>query len=175
MTVSPATGRGGHDPGEPDRPETGPPDRTATGRSDDLGPVPAPGGTVVEVRVAAQADQVPIVRTVAAEVAARADFDLDSISDLRMAVDEVCATLVGLAAPGAALRCVFAVDPDRIQVAVTAPPRRPGAVFDTRGFGWRVLQTLVDEVVSRSGAIPASDGERHTELGIRFTKKALRG
>jgi serine/threonine-protein kinase RsbW len=172
MTVSPATGREVHDPGEPD---PGPPDSTATGRSDDMRPVPAPGGTVVEVRVGARADQVPIVRTVAAEVAARADFDLDSISDLRMAVDEVCATLVELAAPGDALRCVFAVDPDRIQVAVTAPAHRPDTVFDTAGFGWRVLQTLVDEVVTQSGADPARDGARHTEVGIRFVKKALRG
>jgi serine/threonine-protein kinase RsbW len=175
MTVSPATGREGHDTGDPDRPEPGPPASTATGRSADLRPVPAPGGTVVEVRVAARADQVPIVRTVAAEVAARADFDLDSISDLRMAVDEVCATMVGLAAPGGALRCVFAVDPDRIQVAVTAPAHRPDTVFDTGGFGWRVLQTLVDEVVTQSGADRARDGARHAEVGIRFAKKALRG
>jgi hypothetical protein len=37
-----------------------------------------------------------------------------------------------------------------------------------------VLQTLVDEVVTLSAADPARDGARHTELGIHFTKKALR-
>jgi serine/threonine-protein kinase RsbW len=175
MTVSPATGREGQDLGEPDGPGASPPLGRVTGRADELAPVPAPGGTVVEVRVEARADQVPIVRSVAAEVAARADFDLDSIADLRMAVDEVCATLVELAAPGGALRCVFAVDPDRIQVAVTAPARRPGTGFDTGGFGWRILQTLVDEIVNRSGADPAQEGGQHTDVGIQFTKKALHG
>jgi serine/threonine-protein kinase RsbW len=175
MTVSPATGREGHGTARPTGLEPGPTDGPESGRPDELRPVPAPGGTVVEVRVDARAAQVPIVRAVTAEVAARADFDLDSISDLRMAVDEVCATLVELAAAGDVLRCVFAVDPDRIQVAITAPARRTGAVFDTSGFGWRVLQTLVDEIVTGSGADAAQHGEQHTEAGIRFSKKALRG
>ncbi|HEX4250251.1 MAG TPA: ATP-binding protein [Pseudonocardia sp.] len=132
----------------------------------------------IEIRVDATAWMVPFVRTMAAEVAARADFDLDAISDLRMAVDEACAALIGDAADGGELRCVFAVDRDRIQVRVTVPPGRPGAVFDTTGFGWQVLRTLVDEIVTLPATSTDTAGPpdgADSVLGIRFVKKALVG
>ena len=47
-----------------------------------LAEVPSP----VEVRVHADPALIPSVRAVAADLAARADFDLDAVSDLRMAV-----------------------------------------------------------------------------------------
>ena len=56
---------------------------------------------------------IPTIRAVASDLAARADFDLDAISDLRMAVDEACATLVDVAAPTATLLCAFLVAPER--------------------------------------------------------------
>ena len=138
---------------------------------------PATGKTGhIEIRVDATASMVPYVRTMAAEVAARADFDLDAISDLRMAVDEACATLLGSAAEGGELRCVFTVDEDRIQVSATVPARRPGAMFDTTGFGWQVLRTLVDEIVTHP-AEPSAGPPNGTRalVGIRFVKKALLG
>jgi len=55
------------------------------------------GVSTVEVRTSASAALIPTIRAVASDLAARADFDLDAISDLRMAVDEACATLVDVA------------------------------------------------------------------------------
>jgi serine/threonine-protein kinase RsbW len=135
-------------------------------------PATGPHGRI-EVRVDARPSMVPYLRTMAAEVAARADFDLDAISDLRMAVDEVCATLLDHAVEGSELRCGFSVDQDRIQVRATVPARRRGAVFDTTGFGWRVLCTLVDEIVTQPAEPTRADGP--PVLGIRFVKKALVG
>jgi serine/threonine-protein kinase RsbW len=103
------------------------------------------GSSTVEVRTAASPALIPTVRAVASDLAARADFDLDAISDLRMAVDEACATLVGLADTGSDLRCTFAVQGDRIAVAAEVRPA-PGSDLPTDSFGWRVLQTLADNV-----------------------------
>jgi serine/threonine-protein kinase RsbW len=50
----------------------------------------------VEVLVDSDPSLVATVRTVAADLAGRADFDLDAIADLRMAVDESCAALLVL-------------------------------------------------------------------------------
>lgn len=105
----------------------------------------ATGSSTVEVRTAASPALIPTVRAVASDLAARADFDLDAISDLRMAVDEACATLVGLAADGSDLRCTFDVQGDRIAVAAQVQPA-PGSDLPTDSFGWRVLQTLADKV-----------------------------
>lgn len=127
------------------------------------------GSATVEIRTAARAALIPTVRAVASDLAARADFDLDSISDLRMAVDEACATLVGLAAPGSALRCTFDVHGERIEVAARVDTSA-GAALPTDSFGWRVLQTLADQVSVESGEEGAPEGR--SALTIRLHKLA---
>ncbi|ALE74689.1 Serine-protein kinase RsbW [Pseudonocardia sp. Ae168_Ps1] len=110
----------------------------------------ASGAATVEIRTAARAALIPTVRAVASDLAARADFDLDAISDLRMAVDEACATLVGLAAPGSSLRCTFDVHGERIDVSARVHTGAD-AELPTDSFGWRVLQTLADQVAVETG------------------------
>jgi hypothetical protein len=49
-------------------------------------------------------------------------------------------------------------------------------MFDTTGFGWQVLRTLVDEIVTHP-AEPSGGPSNGTlaTVGIRFVKKALLG
>src|SRR2546421_12657631 len=56
------------------------------------------GARVSEIRlsVPARADYVHVLRSVIASVAAKLDFSYDDIEDLRLAVDETCAYLLGL-------------------------------------------------------------------------------
>jgi serine/threonine-protein kinase RsbW len=110
---------------------------------------------------------IPTVRAVASDLAGRADFDLDAISDLRMAVDEACTTLVGLAADDGVLSCRFVLADDRIEVAVTTQAAKAEATISTDSFGWRVLETLADEV----SAARAADGDADS-LTIRLSKHA---
>lgn len=119
----------------------------------------------VYIEVGAQPSHVAPVRVVAADLAARADFDLDAVSDLRMAVDEACSTLAMQAGPDARMQCLMHVDPDEITVTVRVPARRHAAIpQDT--FGWRVLATLTDkvEVLGHDVGDPSS-------LGIRLVKE----
>ncbi len=102
---------------------------------------------------------------VAAELAARADFDVDAISDLRMAVDEACAELVQLAADGATLTCRFRLREKDIAVTAFTKPR-DGAKLSLRSFGWHVLTALVDDVTPI-----ATDGL----VGIRLCKRRVEG
>ncbi|MGH3938574.1 MAG: ATP-binding protein [Pseudonocardiaceae bacterium] len=108
--------------------------------------------------------QVATVRVVAADLAARADFDLDAVSDLRLAVDEACSTLATMARPGSRLHCTLQVDLDRITVTARIPePEYP--VISRSTFGWRVLATLADEaeiIAERDSGTPS--------LGIRLVK-----
>src|SRR3712207_2378660 len=87
--------------------------RRRPGSVSDLDPPPSAaspdGVSTVEVRTSATAALIPTIRAVASDLAARADFDLDAISDLRMAVDEACATLVDVAAPTSTLQCTFQI------------------------------------------------------------------
>ncbi len=123
----------------------------------------------VEVSASASAALIPTIRAVASDLAARADFDLDAIADLRMAVDEVCATLVDLAAPATRLRCTFLLHPERIEVHAEVQADRPDSAVSTETFGWRVLQTLADKVAVYHTPDPAGNG---STVGIRLDKYA---
>ena len=102
-------------------------------------------GDLVEMRVPASGAYLSVLRTAAAGLAARLDFTLDEIEDLRIAVDEACALLLPVALAGSDLRCRFQVEPAALGVRVSAhapgcpPPRR-----DT--FAWTVLTALAGEV-----------------------------
>lgn len=126
----------------------------------DLAETPTP----IEVRVNADPALIPSVRAVAADLAARADFDLDAVSDLRMAVDEACSALVPLARAGGQLRCGFVVSDGRIDVICRVPVSEQGALRQDT-FGWRVLTTLTE-------AADVLDTDPHW-VGIRLRKDRL--
>ena len=115
----------------------------------------------IEVGVAPA--QLAPVRVVAGDLAARVDFDLDAVSDLRMAVDEACATLAILAHPDARLQCRLRAETDRITVVARIPA--PGRSISQDTFGWRVLVTLTDEV-----QVLEEDDHGVAKLGIRLVK-----
>jgi len=113
--------------------------------------------------------QLAPVRVVAGELAARADFDLDAVADLRLAVDEVCSMLATLAPLDARMRCLLRTEPDWITVTVWIPGLRAAAVpRDT--FGWRVLVTLADKV-----EVLGTDGSGARSLGVRLLKARQAG
>ena len=104
----------------------------------------------VTIQMPAEGAYLSVLRTATAGLAARLDFTLDEIEDLRIAVDEACGMLLGQAAPGGTLECDFTLGPDRISIAVSAPslhPRPPSR--DT--FAWTVLSALAGSVDSRLG------------------------
>lgn len=119
----------------------------------------------VVVQVGANPADLPTLRAVAADLAARADFDLDTVADLRLAVDEAASELVAIAAPRALLTCVFALDSAQLKVT-SSVQIRPGGTVQRDSFGWRVLTTLVDEVrvIDQPGTDPPT-------LGISLCKR----
>jgi serine/threonine-protein kinase RsbW len=111
----------------------------------------------VELRTTASTVAIPTIRMVAADLAARADFDLDSIDDLRMAVDDACAMLVRIAAHSATLSCRFTVRAERIEVTAEVDVDDLADPLPTGSFSWRVLDCLTDEVSAVSVPAAASD------------------
>ena len=125
-----------------------------TAATAEFGPVPDadPETTRDHVKVCMPAEgaYLSVLRTATAGLAARLDFTLDEIEDLRIAVDEACAMLLAQAIPGTNLECAFDLAEDLmiITVAVTAAePRIPAK--DT--FAWTVLSALAGAVDSRLG------------------------
>jgi len=99
----------------------------------------------VEIRLPADSAYLSVLRTATAGLAARLDFTLDEIEDLRIAVDEACAMLLPHAVDTAALTCRFRLDPDTLEVTVTIPTTR-GQQPERDTFSWTVLSALAGEV-----------------------------
>jgi serine/threonine-protein kinase RsbW len=95
----------------------------------------------VELRLPADSAYVAVLRTTSAGLAARLDFTLDDIEDLRMAVGEASALVLPVAEPGADLVCEFFMHPGELTIRVGVPAHQPTPP-DEDSFAWQVLTTL---------------------------------
>lgn len=107
----------------------------------------------VELRLPADGAYASLLRTLAATLAARLDFTMDDIEDLRIAVSEAAAMVLDEADTGTHLTCRFALGDGELDFVISAPATVPRAP-DLDGFGWQVLTTLAAEaeVVTEGGA-----------------------
>jgi serine/threonine-protein kinase RsbW len=122
-------------------------DNTAASRAD------------VELRLPAEGAYATIVRTTAAGLAARLDFTIDDIEDLRIAIGEASALVIPEADPGVGLVASFWFGRGSMTVelqaeAIDDPP------LDTESFAWQVLDTMAQD---------ASAGSEDGRFRVRFT------
>jgi serine/threonine-protein kinase RsbW len=106
---------------------------------------------VVAITLPASSAYLTVLRTATAGLAARLDFTIDEIEDLRIAVDEACAMLLPQALPGADITCEFQLEGDAMTVTVsvlTTDGEEPSR--DT--FAWTVLTALAGDVSSGTDA-----------------------
>ncbi|WP_405061039.1 anti-sigma regulatory factor [Kribbella sp. NBC_01505] len=121
-------------------------------------------GKSAEVRLSIPADgaYIAVPRSVVGNLAARNDFTVDAIDDLRIAVDEACSLLLPQATDGV-LDCVFEIAPPQLTVRTSAVVPA-GWTPDTTSFGWTVLTALVE-----TAAVETIDGR----LTITVTATAV--
>ncbi|SDZ19685.1 serine/threonine-protein kinase RsbW [Asanoa ishikariensis] len=105
---------------------------------------------VVLLSVPADGGYLGVLRTATATLAARLQFALDEIEDLRIAVDEACAMLLVVATPGAELECRFAVTDDALLVEVTVPTARGARLPAESSFAWKVLTALTSSATAEA-------------------------
>lgn len=103
---------------------------------------PTTDDDVVHLTVPADGGYLGVLRTATAGLAARLQFALDEIEDLRIAVDEACAMLLAIATRNAELECRFAVTDDALTVEVTVPTVRGATLPSESSFAWKVLTAL---------------------------------
>jgi serine/threonine-protein kinase RsbW len=95
----------------------------------------------VELRLPADGVYVSVVRTTTAGLAARLDFLIDDIEDLRIAVGEACAMVLPEADLESDLVCSYFLGPGRLKVVVAVSANSPeGPEYDS--FAWQVLSTM---------------------------------
>lgn len=107
---------------------------------------------VVHLTVPADGGYLGVLRTATAGLAARLQFALDEIEDLRIAVDEACAMLLAIATRNAELECRFTVTEDALTVEVTVPTVQGAALPAESSFAWKVLTALTTAASARAVA-----------------------
>jgi serine/threonine-protein kinase RsbW len=130
----------------------------------------------LELRVPITPTQLPAVRAMAADLALRMDYDLDAVEDLRLAVDEACATLSLVAAGDSPLTVVFETTRSGLHIEAWVPTAE-GVDVPRDGFGWAVLATLVDAVEGRRSTqaqVPGGNGSDGS-VGVIAMDKYLPG
>jgi serine/threonine-protein kinase RsbW len=130
----------------------------------------------LELRVPTTATQLPAVRAMAGDLAIRMDYDLDAVEDLRLAVDEACATLSQISTGDAPLTVIFETTRAGLHIEAWVPTA-DGVEVPRDGFGWAILATLVDNVDARRSTqdvVPGGDGST-SPVGLIAMDKYLPG
>lgn len=119
----------------------------------------------VELRLPADGAYASVLRTTAAGLAARLDFTMDDIEELRIAVGEALALVLPEADPGADLTCLFHLGSGTMTVEVrTDAVDDPEPDYDS--FAWQVLDTLATSAaVTSSGGVFAVRFEMSSQVG----------
>lgn len=120
---------------------------------------------VVEMRVPARPVYVSLLRTATASLAARVDFTLDEIDDLRIAIDEASALLLADVVDGGELLCRFNLGEAELAITVSAPTANASAP-NPSSFAWTVLTALAGDVSVEKG----DDGM--VTIGLHKTRSA---
>ncbi len=119
-----------------------------------------------ELRLPADGVYASVLRTTTAALAARLDFTINDIEDLRMAVAEATAMALEVADPGTELVSTFVLSPGEMTVAVSVAAETPGEP-DHDSFGWQVLTTL-----ATSAEVEADAGRFTVTMTMRSTLEA---
>jgi len=99
----------------------------------------------IDINVPADGAYLSVLRTAAAGLAARLNFTLDDIEDLRIAVDEACSILLAQAIPDSRLTCEFHMTTDSVTVRAGVRALSP-RIPSREGFAWAVLSALASRV-----------------------------
>ena len=119
----------------------------------------------VKLSVPARPDYVHVLRQVTAGVAARLRFSYDEIEDLRLAIGEACAYLLGVRPSATALTLLVTSDEPTARIEAvtiaTGSDSTPGEGSPQEGIIWHILGALTDD--AHFEQLPEGPG-------IRFTK-----
>jgi serine/threonine-protein kinase RsbW len=121
----------------------------------------------VELRIAAQLENLAILRTLIAAVGTFEDLDFDAVADLRLAVDEACTRLIRSAVPDSTLLLVVDPRDDAVVIEASTTCKSPD-ILAPGSFSWHVLSSLTDDVRT------FSDGQGPEErrvFGISMTAR----
>ena len=120
----------------------------------------------VELKLPVDSAYVAVLRATTVSLAARLDFTIDEIEDLRIAVGEASAMVMPNADTDTDLVCQYFAQPAELTIRVAVDSRDPEPL-DQGGFAWQMLAALTTEAVAE-----AIDGQFSVTMTMRSTVAA---
>jgi serine/threonine-protein kinase RsbW len=115
----------------------------------DTSPPPAPDAALedrVVIETPAMPRYVAVIRLTAAAMTSRLGFTLDSVEDLKLAVDEAVSLAIESASPGSKVTVSFVVTDGALYVSARAPA---ASAPNEDSYAWGVLVALSDNARCR--------------------------
>jgi serine/threonine-protein kinase RsbW len=118
----------------------------------------------ITVTAPAAADSVAILRTVAANVAARTEAPIDVVDDLRLAVGEACNRLLAAAPAAAILRMEIVATAGMVEARLTTAYEEDETPEDdpSSDLSWAIIRGLTERAESST-----IDGHRTITMAVR--------
>ncbi|AYF77701.1 anti-sigma factor [Nocardia yunnanensis] len=135
---------------------------------DDPSNASAPQDGALTVRVAARAEMLPMLRSVVETVLLTADFTLDVVSDMRVAIDEVATALVLAAGLGSEIVCDLHYDQRSVGVRMSGVTRTR-EVLREASLSRHLLDSLTDELVIEDAE--GDDGLHAYQTVVHFARR----
>ncbi|MEU7634090.1 anti-sigma factor [Nocardia sp. NPDC049220] len=129
---------------------------------------------MISVRVPAESEQLAMLRALAETVTLMADFGIDEVTDIRLALDEVASALVLDAVDGSEIDCAFTLDAEAVDVRISSIAVSD-ATPDETSFGWHIVSTLTDSVATARGDYDAVAGGYPTVVDFRWVRGGADG
>lgn len=121
----------------------------------------------IGLRLRAEVKQLSMLRAVAETVLLTADFTIDVVTDVRVALDEVATAMMLSTVPGGAIECEFRCDDTQVHVRVAGVVTTDDA-FDEHSFSRQILASLTDSL--RTSRAPFDPELRGYPLVVRFSR-----
>jgi serine/threonine-protein kinase RsbW len=109
----------------------------------------------VTLRVPPLADHLTLLRTVVSGLAARRNYTLEQVDDLRMAVEEAAVQLLRHG-NGSPLVLHATLGDDELQLELSTTLAAQETVVDPSSFSWMILQALTDDLSTAMDGTSAS-------------------
>jgi serine/threonine-protein kinase RsbW len=131
-------------------------------------PVSSTGTRTIGIRVRADYEELAVLRAVVETVALLADFGIDEVTDIRLALEEVATVLIQDAVPDSELDCVFGYSGAEVDIRVSAVVTSDSGP-DRRGIGWHIVSTLTDSLTASVEPHDAALGGYRATVEFRWT------
>jgi hypothetical protein len=119
----------------------------------------------VLVTIPAVTSHVALLRAAGSALAARLDFPVDRITELQIAIDEVCGRLLVVADSPTTIRMEFRIDGDAIAIRASADASRQEGRELLSDWSRVILEAIASDL-----APELSDGQ--TALSLRVSREA---